>query len=370
MSWAEERRANRAADAEQARKDADAASARRLREQAAVEQARTDARNDRRIARAARWAALRRWAAAHQVDLLIYPLAVVSAIMAVPAMGVFGMQTYGDVTGSVLPILSELGMWAFAIAVKLSRDTNRDRPVWALQLGVWAFTAVSFALNVIHGLDKNHDALRALVMGVASIAGVIAHQLVTAPPRPTRTERITARITRHAERKTSRIREAAVRQAVAEIDAEGNASLVFTPGRYVLDRRGRLTTAITTATADEPANGSAPGLADYLGDEVAAWLATQDRPSIGGDDTAAHRGPVGTLDHGGDQHESTPDRGGFVKRFTRSIDQLRTELREIAAVDPASVDLTSAESIRRTLRCSPARARQLRDEHTNGKGHR
>ena len=119
-----------------------------------MERARTDARNDRRIARAARWAALRRWAAAHQVDLLIYPLAVVSAIMAVPAMGVFGMQTYGDVTGSVLPILSELGMWAFAIAVKLSRDTNRDRPVWALQLGVWAFTAVSFALNVIHGLER------------------------------------------------------------------------------------------------------------------------------------------------------------------------------------------------------------------------
>ncbi|MGH3517587.1 MAG: DUF2637 domain-containing protein [Haloechinothrix sp.] len=48
----------------------------------------------------------------------------------------------------------------------------------------------------------------------------------------------------------------------------------------------------------------------------------------------------------------------------RSIGQLRTELAEAIASDSIEVDPGSAESIRTTLRCSPARARQLRDEHT------
>ena len=48
----------------------------------------------------------------------------------------------------------------------------------------------------------------------------------------------------------------------------------------------------------------------------------------------------------------------------RSMDQLRAEFRAALADPAAVVDPGSAEPIRTTLRCSPARARQLRDEHT------
>lgn len=48
---------------------------------------------------------------------------------------------------------------------------------------------------------------------------------------------------------------------------------------------------------------------------------------------------------------------------SRSIEQLRAEF--VAAAESGSIELdpSSAESIRRALRCSPKRARQLRDEH-------
>src|SRR2546427_11825032 len=95
-SGAEERRANRAADAEQRRQDADAAAARKLREQAArAELARTNAaaavkladkqRETRRAARAAALAQVAGWLSANRVRLPIYLLALVSAGMAGPA---------------------------------------------------------------------------------------------------------------------------------------------------------------------------------------------------------------------------------------------------------------------------------------------
>jgi hypothetical protein len=367
MSWAEERRADRVAKAEEARLDADAASKRRIRERNALaEQARLDeamrvkqgtaALAQSRAASKARWAAVRAWAGEHTVDLLIYPLALASAVMAIPSMANYGKELYGDGTGVVLPVLSELGMWAFAVAVTLSRRLHPTRPVWALQLGIAVFAASGFGINFAHGFDKKLST--GVVMGFASIAGVIAHQLVTASPRRSGVDRVEARIARRAVRKAARIRSAAVRHAVAEIDQHGNAALVFTPGRYVLGKGGRLTTAIVQGLPVDPVDD----LSDTLGDEVTAWLAELDQPSTDDPSTRANQGPVATIDRDDDLHESTPDPNQIGDPVRRSLDDLRVELRARLTADPDSIDPSSAQSIRKALRCGAARARQLRNE--------
>ncbi|MCU1685783.1 MAG: hypothetical protein JWQ81_6522 [Amycolatopsis sp.] len=384
MTYRDDRRADRVAAAEQARADADAASARRVREAAATaeqalhvraalaEQARTekaerDARNTaKRDARSARLAALtkttRAWATEHAVDLLIYPLAVASAVMAIPSMGIYGFQVYRSATGGVLPLLSELGMWSFAIAVMVSRTRHPERPVWALQLGLWVFAGAGFALNVVHGLADGWSS--AVVMGAASIAGVVAHQLLTASPRRSAAERAEARIARQAASKTNRIRLAAVRTAVADIDAKGNVALLFAPGRYTIGRTGRLAPATVAGLPVDPIED----LSDAIGDEVAAWLAEQDRPSIDPptgpvDDRpgGADRGPIATLDPDDDQRKSNRRPDSIPSPTVRSMDDLRAELDALIEADPAAINL-SANSIRKALRCSPKRAQQLRNE--------
>ncbi|WP_216209152.1 conjugal transfer protein TraI [Amycolatopsis aidingensis] len=85
--------------------------------------------------------------------------------------------------------------------------------------------------------------------------------------------------------------------------------------------------------------------------------------------TPATGDAVEALDRAGDQHESTPDpgpeRGRIPERSTRSLADLRALLRDSIAA--GRVDPSSAESIRKTLRCSVKRARQLRDEHQGGR---
>ncbi|GAB3472273.1 hypothetical protein [Actinophytocola sediminis] len=138
----------------------------------------------RRLARRAR---LLGWCGAHMVDLLIFPLAAVSAVMAVPAMAAFGHEVYGTAGGYALPVFTVLGMWVFAVAVHLVRHRNArdegDRPVWALRVGTWTFAAVVAGLNFLHGATIPDGSVAAgLVLATASVAGVVAHQLVT--PRP------------------------------------------------------------------------------------------------------------------------------------------------------------------------------------------
>jgi hypothetical protein len=189
--------------------------------------------------------------------------------------------------------------------------------------------------------------------------------LVTAAPRRSRAERDRARIERAAARKVARVRRAAVRQAVAEIDTDGHAHLVYTPGRYVLTgRRGqRLETAVVPGLPNDPA-------ADLDGwDRELADLIATDRPALDlgstvADhiaDSGADSGPVSTLDPGSDQRESR----SIEPRPGRSMDELRAELRAAVEADSHAVDPGSAESIRKALRCSAARARQLRDEYRN-----
>ncbi len=167
-----QRRLDEAARAEQARKNAmvlaeietakDAAQAEReradlahsaeLRRQVRAEK---DARRaTARTRRDAHVAAVRGWVGAHVVDLLIYPLALVSALMAVPAMAAYGYSLYHSATGLALFFITELGMWAFSLAVHITRHRHPERPVWALQIGVWAFTAAGFGVNFGHGVES------------------------------------------------------------------------------------------------------------------------------------------------------------------------------------------------------------------------
>lgn len=388
MSWREERRRDRAAEAEieAMRERARAESDRAAHAQRA--QLRREAVRERRTARDARKSAARQrrvrllratrdWLTARAVDLLIYPLAVVSAVMAVPAMAAFGHDVYGTAAGYALPVITELGMWAFAIAVQYTHRRHPDRPVWALQLGVWSFATVAAVLNALHGLARGADA--GLVMAVASVAGVVAHQLVTAAPRRSRAERDAARMARREARKVAAARGAAVRAAVAEIDADGSARLVFAPGRYRLrtrwPRRSRLTAQAVSGLPVVPALDSTW---DALDRELADLLANPDQQPTSDRGPVAETGSVATLDRDAaspavdraDEQRKSPrrprQRPTRGTRKARSIDELRAELRARIDADPGSIDPTSAESIRRALRCSPARARQLRDDHRSG----
>ncbi|MFL6123254.1 hypothetical protein [Actinophytocola sp.] len=266
------------------RERADAEHRVRLRQQARAEK---DARRaTARAQRTARVAAVRGWASAHVVDLLIYPLALVSAVMAVPAMAAYGYSLYDSATGLALFFITELGMWAFSIAVHVTRHRHPERPVWALQVGVWTFTAAGFGVNFGHGWQATGSVFDGIVMGLASVAGVIAHQLVTASPRRSRTERDAAKMAARMARKVARVQRAAVRTAVAQIEEDGTARLVFTTGTFTLSRRHGLepvAEAVDTVTP-EPAKSErkrAAGrkvrkasrklLADYVNDARASW---------------------------------------------------------------------------------------------------
>ncbi|SFJ91194.1 hypothetical protein SAMN05421835_110178 [Amycolatopsis sacchari] len=371
MNWREERRADRIAEAQIRREEAAAQAQVRIAEQSAAaqqrradEQARAEARraeqDRRRGRRAARMARIRTWTSAHAVDLLIYPLALVSAVLAVPAMAAYGHQVYGNATGYALFCITELGMWAFALAVQITRHRNPERPVWALQLGVWAFAAVAFGVNALHGAERGFSP--AVVMGIGSIAGVLAHQLITAGHLRSRLERTQARIERQAARKVARVQRTAVRQAVAEIATDGTARLVYAPGRYVI-ARSRVTRRPRLEAAIVP--GLPTGESADWDRELADLLATH-RPSIDPTDGTLGTGPVATLDPDPEQQKSTPNRSKVGGRPSRTIAQLRAELKRAMKARPGSIDPTSAESIRKALRCSPARARQLRDEHRQG----
>lgn len=390
MNWKEERRRDRAAEAEQRRADLRAQTDIELAKAAAMADARRAAERERRTqrreedrrrqaAREARrtrrrqaLAGLRAWATTHVVDLLIYPLALVSALMAVPAMAGYGHDTYGTWTGYALPVISELGMWAFAVAVQVTRHRHPDRPVWALQLGVWLFAGVAMALNVVHGLGRGLDA--GVVMGAAAVAGVVAHQLVVASPRRSRAERADARIARQAARKVAQVRRAAVRQAVAEIDDQGRARLVYTPGRYTLD--GRLRRRLIEAIDPDqpsPIDDLDRELADLIEAEQSTRLdagdgldsgsvATLDREAAQGESSTPHGVDQTPTAHQKSSGNTERRRGRFGGRPSRSMDQLRAELHQL--VRSGEVDPTSAESIRRGLRCAKGAARELRDEYS------
>jgi hypothetical protein len=169
----------------------------RIAEQAAAARVALDAAAARRAARAAarddraaRLAGMAAWASAHVTGLLFLPVIGVPALLSWTAMGAFGMRLYG-IPGVTLPAFSEGAMWAFAAAVTLTLHRYPGRPVWHLRAGIAVFAVFSAALNFLHGLATPTALFPGLpagyltgsVMALISIAGVIAHQLITAGPR-------------------------------------------------------------------------------------------------------------------------------------------------------------------------------------------
>lgn len=378
-TWAEQRRADRVADREQARLDAAAADERaradRDHREALARQARTERRDvrDARQAKAkARRATAAAWLAGHAADLLVYPLALVSAAMAVPAMARYGHEIYGDATGYVLPVLSELGMWAFAFAVMVSRHRHPDRPTVMLTAGIGVFAAVGAALNFLHGLDKGLTT--ALVMAVVSVAGVVAHQLVVAAPPRSRADRSEQRLARLADRRVAAARRLAVRHAVVELAADGTASLVHVPGRYAL-ARGRLVRATVPGLPVAPAGESdwddalaalvdGGGLSAPAGsaDPTADRTTEADLPEFGAE--SGHRsGGVATVDPpppAGSAPSAPPVRRPIDPHARRALtpEQALKAARRLARSHGQPV---TAAQLRAALRIGATTARTLRD---------
>lgn len=411
---AEEQRKKEAAAAEQRRLDTLAAAEVAAIKQRAAREARRDdvdftdrrrrdqrkeqqrEQDTKRARRAKQLKNLREWAGTHMVDLMIYPLALVSAVMAIPAMAHYGQRVYNSSTGAVLPAITELGMWAFAFAVEYHRHKHPERPVWALQVGVLVFTAVGGSLNYLDGaMAEGGSVGNGIVMAVVSIAGVVAHQLLKASPRRSRAERDARRIARHTADKIAAVRKAAINASVSRVDDDGQVVLMFNAGDYTLNARGQLdpiapdqpVTDIPLSEVDRDLLAIADKWrrGDSTGGSIPAPIGPPiDRPVPASILTpiAAPPDPVGDqpgstpIDPHNRPPQSTPPRGKDRGRDrgtrrsirkpaqARSIEALRADLDRAIADKTIDVDPTSAESIRRTLQCSPARARALRDERS------
>lgn len=194
--WREEARQDRLVraqierDREAARVQARIAEREAERRMAAEASADRDARRAvARAGRAARLGRLAAWANAHVVDLLFVPVIGVPALLAWTAMSQFGARLYGP-PGRLLPALSEGAMWAFAAAVTITLRRCPGRQVWHLRAGIAVFAAFGAGLNFLHGLTLTaplfpglpSGPLTGMVMALVSVAGVIAHQLITAGP--------------------------------------------------------------------------------------------------------------------------------------------------------------------------------------------
>ncbi|MBE1502674.1 hypothetical protein H4696_009774 [Amycolatopsis lexingtonensis] len=429
MSWmserAEQARADRAATAEQDRENRKLEFEQRLRlTELQMSKTREDKAENRaqrekaRADRAARVAAVRAWAGRHVVDLLIYPLMLVSAAIAVPLAAQWGAATLGH-AGALLPVLSEWGMVAFSIAVHVSRVRTPDRPVWALQTGTWVFAAVGFAIAVIRGMtDPRGGGFNlGVVMGLVSVAGVAAHQLVSAAPRRSPAERAARKVARQelaesraalatrkvAAARVDKARRAAIAAAVAEVDTDGTARLVFAPGRYTL-RRGKLLPAAVPGLPVDPPGEDEIGTA--VAEEAAAYLAglhfrrINEHPGQETTPPGKGEGPGGVATLDGkrppaappipEQDATRPEEPGTPKRDRevpaarkpaprrtararvaepkrRTIEQLREEFQTALADRPAGFDPDNGESIRRTLRCGKKFSVQLRDDYRAGR---
>lgn len=327
MSWTEERRKDKAAAAEQARRDRQANAEIHLQRRQADNQARLEAmklragearkdRAERRRNRAAFLQRLRGWL------LEEGPAAVVMGapmLLAWTAMAAYGQDVYGDAVGWIMPLFTEAAMIWFALAVR--RALKENRPVGWLRVGLVVSAAWGAAMNYLHGATGESGSWdRGVVMAVVSVGGVTVHQMITAGPRATRSraDRVRARTARQAQRRAAAIQRVAVRQAHAELAADGTVRLVYLPGHVTLERRGLLRrrrvtevpptampatsepAAITsTEPVQDPVVPNAEQNGSELADEVEAWLAAQIAP--GGSHLA---GPAETP---GTTTDSTPD---------------------------------------------------------------
>ncbi|GAA4613033.1 DUF2637 domain-containing protein [Saccharopolyspora hordei] len=348
-----------AAQAEEARANA---AIKHAQAQAKLMAAQSEQKRLNAKARGEALAAAAGWLRGHVVELALSVIVVVPAVMAWSAMAAYGYEVYGPV-GWGLPLFSEAAMWAFAFASHAARKSGK--PTGWLQAGVWTFAAVAAALNFLHGATMRGGGVAdGVVMALVSVGGVVAHQLITAAPmrsRRTHAERRAARTERIAARRVTRMERAAVRRAVGELDADGTVRLLYAPGVVTLRRSwtGRLrldSTTLPGAGDDGPTTEL-----DGIDAELRALLADE---ADAGSVEARPQPDSTTPDSAVDLQESRDGRGSIPEPARRSFDQLRAELRR--AVEAGVVDPTSAESIRKTLRCAARTARQLRDDWNDG----
>lgn len=395
-NWRAERRADKqaateaqatlmAAQAEQDRADRQAEDDRRRqqaehhRQQAEHRrQQREQRRQARRDLWSARLAQLRAWLAEHAGDLLIYQLAVVAAVMAMPPMATWGLAEYGMATGLLLPVITELGMWSFSIAARIYRRRHPDGSIWALLVGVAVFAAVAAGTNFLHGLSMTDGGVvRGTLMAVVSVSGVAAHQLATANrPRPA--------MERKRSRRIRRFETAALARSVGHVDHTGAVQLLAPAGTYRLTWRRQLHTTAVPGLPVDPVDDLETELGDLIESPAApadshtaldstgssphdGAVATLDPPDAAGESTPMNQPARSTRD----QQKSKPDRrrgskaaqtGTDHRPPKRTFDELRAQLRRYVESAPDTVDVTSANSIRQALRCAPESAKRLRDE--------
>jgi len=197
--------------------------------------AREAARDRRRAAWTRRYETISKWVADHVVDLLFVPIIGIPGTLAWTGMADYGYAEYGP-PGLSLPGLSEGGMWAFAAATTITRNRDETAPLWHLRIGTLVFAAYGATLNFLHGLAEGGP-IEGATMALVSVAGVTAHQLITAGPRRSRATADYARLLRQIARRERAASKAAVRQALVDVDDKGNATLIFTPGRVTLSKR-------------------------------------------------------------------------------------------------------------------------------------
>ena len=363
-TWREERRRDEAARAEQARKDREAEERRKA---------------DRQRRRRERRKALLDTVTEHRVAVAIYGIALVSFVMSAPAMADYGHRLYAGSawpwTGWLLPVVTELSMWACAFAVHHTRRTTPGASVFWLQVGVALATALAAGLNAMKGITVGWDA--SVVMGVVSIAGVLLHQMTVAGQPRSREQRDAARIERQIARRERRAREAAIKSAKVEIAADGTATLVFDPGVYQVGRnRKAKLTRVAAVDRPGPRDAMDEAIEALIDGEIAREL-TVESSSPGEDEETGPGGGVATLDRPAPQSSPTPQSSSgntsrrgvrLGGRQSRSMDQLRAELTRL--VQAGQVDPSSAESIRKGLRCAKSVARSLRDEYRQSGGER
>ncbi|ASR00818.1 DUF2637 domain-containing protein [Streptomyces sp. 11-1-2] len=208
MSYREERRADQAAAAEQARKDKElllgkqleaqrlAAEEKRADEQAAAERKRQDAeaRAEReRRATAERNRQKKQTKAARQASrrrLVVWvrdngDVAAVLAVMAcgmIPALvaqfGSLRTMGMGLLLAGLLPFLLELGAWAATAGEAKALREGRDPTPY--RIAVWTFTLLAATVNSIHGYKDYGGIGGALVLAASSIAPVALWHMVMA----------------------------------------------------------------------------------------------------------------------------------------------------------------------------------------------
>ncbi|MEV6878628.1 hypothetical protein [Amycolatopsis sp. NPDC051128] len=396
MSWQEERRANLAAKAEQARLDQAAATGDEIaRMKAAGEVARADRelaaelarqekeaaaakRERRREDRAQRWATIGAFVRGHVAHVLIYSIAVVSFVMAASAMAGYGADVYASGVGRLLPLITELGMWAFAVSVQIVRRKDRTRSVWGLKVGVWVFGTLAFGTNAVHGLARGWDAM--VIMGVVSVAGVIAHQLAIADPPRSRTQRAADKLAAAQVAKTNAAARAALKMATAQIDADGNARLTFAPGTYQVKRR-RLIAVTPDPDVPGPPDALDAAIANLLdssgpatgpdrhgepGTRPGGGVATADKPAGPGDDTT----PASPDRSAQSPAPRTSGRAGRSRPAGRAtgdahMAMLRKRLAEKVAAGELDPATATPYRIAKTLHCGKPAAKRLRAELDN-----